>query len=128
MKPGTRDSLIYLAVGLGAVMMLVAYIFGAERMFGRILEIPGPILWGIISTPIGLGLILERYWEQRRTFTVWAACVLVAAVNLSLMAAAYVYRLDFPALVWSTATVVWVTVVLLATERFLPRDGKAGRR
>jgi len=65
MKQKTKDNLIYLGVGLTIAAGFTIYMFYTERTTGRIQEIPGPILWGILSTPAIVALIFERFWEYR---------------------------------------------------------------
>ena len=65
MEQKTRDNVIYLGVGLTIVAAFTTYMFYGESTTGRIREIPGPVLWGIISTPGIAALILERYWRFR---------------------------------------------------------------
>ena len=55
MKEKTRDNLIYLGVGLTIAAAGIFYAFYTERTTGKIQQIPGSILWGILSTPVIIG-------------------------------------------------------------------------
>ena len=58
MKPKTRDNLIYIGVALTIVAGFTTYMFYGEGTTGTIRDIPGPILWGILSTPGIVALVL----------------------------------------------------------------------
>src|SRR5581483_7551583 len=104
MKPKTRDNLIYLAVGGTIAAAVTFYIFYTDRTMGRIPEIPGPLLWGILSTPGILALILERFWKHRRRRELWLILIVAAAINTSAMLVAYFRQWNPPLIVWSTMT------------------------
>jgi hypothetical protein len=89
MKEKTRDSVIYLGVGLTIAAGFTVYMLYTERAAGRIREIPGPILWGILSTPGIVALILERFWEHRRRRALWGILIIVALANISATLTAY---------------------------------------
>jgi drug/metabolite transporter (DMT)-like permease len=106
MKQKTKDNLIYLGVGLAIAAGFTIYMFYTERTTGKIQEIPGPILWGILCTPGIVALIFERFWQFRRRPWLWVISVVAASVNLSAMFVAYSFRWNPPVVVWSGMTVV----------------------
>jgi hypothetical protein len=122
MKQTTKDNLIYLAVGLTIAAAFIIYAFYTERATGRFQEIPGPILWGIFSTPGIVALIFERFWEHRHRPSLWVVSSAVAAINLSAVFVAYSLRWNPPVIVWSTMTGLWVIIVFIVAEKFVVRD------
>lgn len=85
MKQKTKDNLIYLGVAGTIVAALSYYIFYTDKTMGRIPKIPGPILWGVLSTPGIIALILERFWEHRRRLSLWVISGVVALINVSVI-------------------------------------------
>jgi hypothetical protein len=94
---------------------------------GRIPEIPGPILWGILSTPIILALIVERFWGQRRRRALWVILIAAASINVSVASTAYFRQLNVPLIVWSTMTVLGVIIVFAVAEKYLASEA-SGRK
>jgi len=121
MKQKIKDNLIYLCVGLAIAAAFTIYMFYVERTTGRIQQIPGPILWGILSTPGIVALILERFWEYRRRRLLWLILVGTMSINVLAMYIAYFFRWDPPVIVWSALTVPCVIVAFIAGERFVVR-------
>ncbi len=122
MKEKTRDNVIYLGVGLAIAAGFTMYMLYTERTTGMIREIPGPILWGILSTPGIVALVLERFWEHRRRRALWGILIIVALVNISAMFTAYYRRWNPPVLVWSTMSGLGVVVVFVVAQKLLGRD------
>lgn len=122
MKQKTRDNLIYLGVAGTIAAALAFYIFYTDRAMGRIPTIPGPLLWGMLSTPGIVALILERFWEHRRQPALWVILIAAASVNISAMYAAYSLRWNPPVILWSTMTALWVIVVFGVAEKFVVRN------
>lgn len=122
MKQKTRDNLIYLGVAGVIVAVLTLYIFYTDKTMGRIPEIPGPILWGILSTPGIVALILERFWQYRRRWSLWLVSTIAAMINISAMVVAYSFHWNPPVIVWSVLTVLWVILVFIVAERFVVRN------
>jgi CHASE2 domain-containing sensor protein len=122
MKQKTRDNLVYLGVAGTIAGVPAFYILYTDRTMGRIPKIPGPLLWGILSTPGIVALILERFWEHRRRRALWVILAVAASINVSTMLAAYSYRWNPPVIVWSTMTALWVVVVFVVAERSLARE------
>jgi hypothetical protein len=119
MKQKTKDNIIYLGVA-GIIATAVAlYVFYTDRTMGRIPSIPGSLLWGILSTPTIIALILERFWRDRRRLALWAILIAVASINISAMFAAYFWQWNPPILVWSTTTGLWVVAVFVVAEKVL---------
>jgi hypothetical protein len=119
MKQKTKDNLIYLGVA-GAIASAVAlYIFYTDRTMGRIPNIPGSLLWGLLSTPTIIALILERFWRYRRRVALWVILIAVASINISAMFVAYFRQWNPPILVWSTTTGLWVVAVFVVAEKVL---------
>jgi hypothetical protein len=128
MKQKTKDNLIYLGVGLTIAAGFTTYMFYIERTTGKIQEIPGPILWGILSTPGIVALIFERFWEHRRRRSLWVISIVTASINVSAMFVAHRFRWNPPVIVWSVMTVLWVTVALIVAQKFVARDVTPNRR
>jgi hypothetical protein len=122
MRQKTKDNLIYLSVGLTIAAGFVFYAFYSERTTGRIQQIPGPILWGILSTPGIVALIFERFWQFRRRPLLWIISIIAASINVLAMFVAYSFRWNPPVIVWSGITVLWVTVVFILAQKFVARD------
>jgi len=123
MKEKTRDNLIYLGVAGVIVAAFTLYGIYTVKTTGNVPNIPGPILWGILSTPCIVALILERFWKHRHRRALWAILIAAASINISAMVAAYRWQWNPPVIVWSTMTVLWVIVVFVAAEKFLSWQG-----
>jgi hypothetical protein len=122
MKRNAKDNLIYLGVAGTIAAALAFYIFYTDRTMGRIPVIPGPLLWGILSTPAIVALLLERFWEHRHRCTLWVISIIIASINASAMLIVYSSQWSPPVLVWSTMTVLWVIVIFVVAEKFLARN------
>lgn len=130
MKQQTKDNVIYLGVAGAIAAALTFYVFYTDRTMGRIPKIPGPLLWGILSTPGILALIMERFWGHRRRRALWVILIVAASINVSAMFAAYFWQWNPPVIVWSTMTALWVVVVFVVAEKLLawePSDRKSSR-
>jgi hypothetical protein len=127
MKQKTRDNLIYLGVAGAIVAAFTLYGIYAVKTTGSVPNIPGQILWGILSTPVIVALILERFWEQRRRRSLWVIIIVSASINISAMFTAYSWQWNPPVLVWSTMTALWLVVVFTVTEKFIGRN-RRGRK
>jgi hypothetical protein len=123
MKQKTKDNLIYLGVSLTIAAGFIFYMFYTERTTGRIREIPGPILWGIISTPGIVALIFERFWQYRCRRSLWMITGLAASMNVVAMVTAYYLEWNPPVILWSAATVLWVIVVFAVAQKAVARNG-----
>jgi hypothetical protein len=122
MKQKTRDNLIYVGVALALVAAFTGYGIYVVKTTGEVPDIPGPILWGILSTPGIVALILERFWQYRHRRSLWVVCIVAAAINVSAMFIAYLLRWNPPVIVWSVMTVLWVIFVFVVTEKFVIRN------
>ncbi|SRR6266566_1989219 len=122
MRQKTKDNLIYLGVGLIIVAGFTTYMFYTERTTGRIQEIPGPILWGILSTPGIVALILERFWEYRRRRSLWVLLIVAASINVSAVFVAHYFRWNPPVIVWSTMTGLWIMAIFIVAQKFVARN------
>jgi hypothetical protein len=118
-KPKTKDNIIYLGVGGTIVAALAFYIFYNDRLKGSIPEIPPPLLWGILSTPVIIALILERFWRHRRRLTLWVILVAAASSNVLAMLAAYSRHWNLPIIFLSTMTALWAVVIFIVAEKLL---------
>jgi FtsH-binding integral membrane protein len=127
MKQRTRDNFIYLGVGGIIVGALTFYVFYTDRTMGRIPKIPGPLLWGIFSTPGIVALILERFWEHRRRPALWGILVVAASTNVSAIFIAHRLHWNPPIVVWGFATGFCLIAVLLAVKKFMAR-GSSDRK
>jgi hypothetical protein len=127
MKQKTKDNIIYLAVAGTIAAALTFYVFYTDKTMGRTPEIPGPLLWGIFSTPAILALILDRFWEHRRRYALWVILIVTAAVNVSVVSIAYFRQWNPPLIVWSTMTTLWVVVIFIVAGKLLVRE-RGGRR
>jgi peptidoglycan/LPS O-acetylase OafA/YrhL len=123
MKQTTRDNLIYLGVGLAVVAGLVTYMFYGEGTTGTIRDIPGPILWGILSTPGIVGLVLEGFWKYRRRPALWIILAVIAAINISVVTIAYFRGWSPPVLVWSMLTGACMVPIFVLTSKLLGAEG-----
>jgi len=119
MRQKTKDNLIYLGVGLTIAAGFTIYMFYTEKTKGRIQEIPGPILWGILSTPGIVALIFERFWEYRRRRSLWVVSIVAASINVLAVFVAYSFRWNPPVIVWSTMTVLWIIAVFIVAQKFV---------
>jgi len=115
----TKDNLIYLGVAGTIAAALAFYVFYTDSMMGRIPKIPGPILWGILSTPGIVALVLERFWKHRRRRALWVVLIAAVSINVSAMVAAYSWQWNPPVILWSTMTALWVVVVFVVGDTFL---------
>jgi len=122
MKQKAKDNLTYLGVAGIVVGAAAFYIFYTDRTMGRIPEIPGPVLWGALSTPIIVAIILERYWEYRRRVALWVVLIVAAAANVAAMFGAYRWHWNPPVLVWSTLTVLCITLTFVVVDKLLVWD------
>jgi hypothetical protein len=123
MKPKTRDNLIYVGVALTIVAGFTTYMFYGEGTSGTIRDIPGPILWGILSTPAIVGLVLEGFWKYRRRLTLWVILAVIAAANVSVVGIAYSRGWNPPVLVWSTLTGLSMIPIFIVTSKILGARG-----
>jgi|SRR5271168_2441719 len=128
MEQSTRDNLIYLSVALCIVAAFAAYGIYTIKTTGAMPDIPGPILWGVVSTPVIVALMMERFWPYRRQPLLWASCLVAAAVNATATFVAYSFRWSPPVIVWSVLSVLWVIFVYAVTEKVLVRHSGAGGR
>jgi hypothetical protein len=119
MKSTSKDNLAYLGVAGAVAGALAVYIFYMDRTRGTIPEIPDSILWGAISTPILVGLILERFWHFRPRRLLWGISVIAGCLNALAMALAYFLRESLPMTIVAPLTVVWFTVALVAVGALL---------
>src|SRR5690349_23565544 len=119
MKQRTKDNAIYLGVAGVIVAALTFYIFYTDRTLGRIPEIPGPILWGMISTPGLVALILERFWHLRHQRSLWVISIVAGVMNVFAMFLAYSFQWSPPAIVWSVITLLWLLIVFFVAEKIL---------
>src|SRR5690242_10202103 len=108
MKQKSRDNLIYLSVGLGIAAAFTVYGIYTLKTTGDLPDIPGPVLWGILSTPVIVALILERYWKYRHRRSLWLLSFVAALINICAMLIAYALRWNPPVIVWSAMTLLWV--------------------
>jgi hypothetical protein len=122
MERKTKDNLIYLGVAIAISSGLAFYIFYTDKTMGRIPKIPGPLLWGIFSTPGIVALILERFWKHRRRIALWVILIAAASINVSAMVAAYSWHWNPPVTLWSTMTALWVIVIFVLAEKILSRE------
>lgn len=119
MEQKTKDNLIYLAVAGAVTAALALYIFYTDKTMGRIPQIPGAILWGILSTFGVTALILERFWKHRHRRLLWVILIAVASINVSAMFAVYSWHWNPPIVVWSTITVLSVIIVFVVVDKLL---------
>ena len=118
----TRDNLIYLGVALAIVAAFTAYGVYAVKTTGEVPDIPGSILWGILSTPGIVALILERYWAHRHRRSLWVISIIAALINISGIVVAYSLRWNPPVIVWSVITVLYVIVAFIVAEKFVAHN------
>ena len=122
MKQRTKDNLIYLVVALAIAGAFTGYMFYSERATGKIQEISRPILWVIFSTPGIVALVLERFWEYRRSRSLWVILMAAASINVVAVWVAHYYRWDPPLIVWSAMTGAWIVAVFIVAQKFVARD------
>lgn len=122
MKQKTKDNLIYLGIAGAIAAALTFYVFYADRTLGRIPDISGPMLWGLLSSPIIAALVLERFWKYRHRLWFWLISCAAVSINLSITFIAHYFRWNPPVIVWSAITVLWVTFVLIAAGRFVTHN------
>jgi peptidoglycan/LPS O-acetylase OafA/YrhL len=123
MKPKTRDNLIYLGVALTIVAGFTTYMFYGEGTTRTIRDIPGPILWGILSTPGIVALLLEGFWRYRRRPALWIILGVIAAINISAVTIAYLRGWNPPVLVWSMVTGACMIPICVLTSKLLGTEG-----
>lgn len=124
MKQTTKDNVIYLSVSLVIAAAGIFYAFYVEKTTGKFQTVPGPILWGILSTPGIAALILEHFWKYRHRAVLWVILFVVVAMNLLAVFITYSRGLDPPVLLWSTITGLWVVVIFIVAEKLLlPKRG-----
>ena len=119
MNQRTRDNLVYLGVAGVIVAAPAFYVFYADSTMGRIPDIPGAILWGVLSTPVIVALILEQFWKYRRRRALWIILLGVASINIAAVCVAYSWHWNPPVIVWSTMTGLWLVAVFVLTERLI---------
>jgi hypothetical protein len=124
----TKDNLIYLGAAGIIVAALASYIFYADRFWGRIPEIPPFLLWGLLSTPVIMGLILERFWQQRRRPLVWVVLFLAASLNIGALVIAQARHWKSPVVFLSMMTAIWVIVIFALLEKLLSPESSNGKR
>jgi hypothetical protein len=117
MKQTTKDNLIYLGIGGTIAAALAFYVFYSDATLGRIPDIPGPILWGLLSTPGIVAIIFEQYWVYRRRGSLWIISAIAASLNILAIALAYRLRWEPPILVWSGLTVLGLILVFAVANR-----------
>ena len=119
MKQRTKDNLIYLGVAGTIAAALGFYVFYTDAKLGRIPDIPGPILWGILSTPGIVAIIFEQYWEYRRSHSLWAVAAITVLLNVTAVVVAYRIHWEPPVLVWSGLTVICLILVFAAANKLV---------
>jgi hypothetical protein len=119
MEHKTKDNPIYLAVAGTIAAALAFYLIYTDKTMGKRPTIPGPLLWGVLSTPGIVALILERFWQHRRLRALWIILIAAASINVSAMVAANSWQWNPPVILWSTMTALWVVVVFVVTEKLL---------
>ena len=80
---------------------------------------PGPILWGILSTPGIVALVLAQFWSYRHRRMLWAIVTVVVSMNLSAVIAAYYRHWNPPVIIWSLITGVLMIPVFVVAEKLL---------
>jgi phosphatidylserine synthase len=125
MKSTTRDNLVYIGVALAVAAGFIFHMFYTERTTGKIQTLPGPVLWGILSTPGIAALILERYWKYRRQRWLWFLSCAAALINIGAILVALALRWSPPVLLWSVATVVYVMLAFRVADSIVVRENKS---
>jgi hypothetical protein len=129
MKQKTKDNLIYVAVGLTIALGFATYILWSERITGTIPEIGGPILWGILSTPVIVALLLDQFWEFRRRPLLWVIMAVAATLNLAGIFIARAFRWNPPVITWTVISVPWVTIVIIVAGKLInPKHNRVAQR
>lgn len=113
MKQKTKDNLIYLGVAGIVVAIVVLYLYVSDQKSGIPREISGPILWGIISTPGIIAIMLDQFWSARRSVSFWIVAIITALINVSVASAAYLLHWNLSVVVWSLITFSLVIVAFL---------------
>jgi hypothetical protein len=104
----------------GAIVAALAfYIFYTDSTMGRIPDIPGAILWGVLSTPGIVALILEHFWKHRRRRALWVILLVVASINIAAACIAYSWHWNPPVIVWSTMTGLLLVAVFVVTKKLV---------
>ena len=122
MKQKSKDNLVYLGVAGVIVGILAFYIFYTDKTMGRIPEVPGAILWGILSTPAILALVLEQFWGYRRRYELWLILLVLTVANVSTVFIAYHLHWNPPVVEWSTLTGLGIIVVFVVTNKVLTKE------
>ena len=121
MKQKTRDNFIYLGVAGAVAAALIFYVFYTDRTLGRIPDISGPILWGLLSTPVIVALVLERFWAYRRRRSFWLIPIVTGGTNMSATFIAHYFQWNPPVIVWSTMTGLWIIAVFIVAQKVVTR-------
>lgn len=119
MKQRAKDNLIYVGVGLTIVLGFATYMLWSERITGTIPKIGGPILWGILTTPGIVALLLDQFWESRRRPLLWIILAVAATLNLLGIFIANAFRWNPPVILWSIITVPWFTIVIIVAGKLI---------
>ena len=119
MKQKTKDNLIYIGVALTIVAGLTAYGIYGMRTTGEIPDIPGPILWGLLSTPGIVAIIFNQYWKYRHSHSLWAVASIAALLNVAAVVVAYRLHWKPPVLVWSSITALCLILVFAIANKLV---------
>jgi hypothetical protein len=129
MKQKTKDSLIYVGVGLTIALGFATYMLWSERITGRIPEIGGPILWGILSTPGIVAILLDQFWEFRRRPLLWVILAVTATLNLVGILIAHALQWNPPVIMLTIITVPWFTIVIIVAGKLInPKRNQVPQR
>jgi hypothetical protein len=121
--------LIYVGVGLTIALGFATYMLWSERITGRIPEIGGPILWGILSTPGIVAIPLDQFWEFRRRPLLWVILAVTATLNLVGISIAHALRWNPPVIMLSIITVPWFTIVTIVAGKLIdPKRNRVPQR
>jgi 4-hydroxybenzoate polyprenyltransferase len=113
MKPRTKDNLIYLAVALGIVAALVAYMFHFLSQGRLVPEIPLGPSWLVVSTIVLVAGTIQSL-RRRHLKLIRHMPLIVAIVVLHPIATAVVLRaMDHPQLIFLVAMYVGEGMILL---------------
>jgi drug/metabolite transporter (DMT)-like permease len=129
MKQKTKDNLTYVSVGLTIALSFAGYMLWSERITGTIPTIGGPILWGILTTPGIVALLLDQFWEFRRRPLLWGILAVAATINLAGIFIARALRWNPPVIMWSVITVPWFTIVIIVAGKLInPKRSRVPQR